>query len=63
VQSVYVVPELRNRGLGGALIARVLTEARDRRLERVTVHSADRAVPLYLRSGFADGRNWLEWTP
>ena len=32
-------------------------------LERVTVHSADRAVPLYLRSGFADGRNWLEWTP
>jgi GNAT superfamily N-acetyltransferase len=61
VQSVYVVPELRNRGVGAALLDAVLTEARDRELEHVTVHSSERAVPRYRRSGFQDGRHWLEW--
>jgi GNAT superfamily N-acetyltransferase len=63
IQSVYVVPELRNTGVGAALIDAVLTEARDRGLQFVTVHSSERAVPFYLRSGFADGQNWLHWTP
>jgi GNAT superfamily N-acetyltransferase len=60
IQSVYVVPELRNRGLGAALIDAVLQEAQDRELERVTVHSGDRALPFYLRSGFADDHRWLQ---
>jgi GNAT superfamily N-acetyltransferase len=63
VQSVYVVPELRNTGVGAALVGAVLGEARDRGLEHVTVHSSDRAVPFYLRSGFADGQRWFEWRP
>lgn len=61
VQSVYVVPELRDNGVGAALVGAVLKEARDRELEHVTVHSSDRAVPLYLRSGFEDGQRWLQW--
>ncbi|HEX2772186.1 MAG TPA: GNAT family N-acetyltransferase, partial [Micromonosporaceae bacterium] len=48
VQSVHVVPELRNSGAGAALIDAVLAEARDRELEHVTVHSSERAVPFYL---------------
>jgi GNAT superfamily N-acetyltransferase len=63
VQSVYVVPELRNSGVGALLIGAILDEARIRELELVTVHSADRAVPFYLRCGFKDGQNWLEWRP
>ena len=63
VQSVYVVPELRNSGVGAVLMAAVLDEARGRELELVTVHSAGRAVPFYLRCGFKDGQNWLEWRP
>jgi GNAT superfamily N-acetyltransferase len=63
VQSVYVVPEFRNGGAGAALIEAVLAEARNRELEHVTVHSSERAVPFYLRSGFADGQRWLEWRP
>lgn len=61
VQSVYVVPELRNSRVGAALLDAVLREARDRELEHVTVHSGDRAVPFYLRRGFKDGQRWLEW--
>jgi GNAT superfamily N-acetyltransferase len=63
VQSVYVVPELRNLGIGAALLRAILTEARDRNLEHVTVHANDRAVRFYLRAGFADGQHWLHWAP
>jgi GNAT superfamily N-acetyltransferase len=61
VQSVYVVPELRSSGVGGVLIDAVLGEARERGLEHVTVHSSERAVPFYLRSGFEDGQRWFQW--
>lgn len=60
VQSVYVVPELRDRGVGAALMAAVLAEARARELEFVTVHSSERAVTMYERAGFRAGQNWLE---
>lgn len=63
VQSVYVVPELRNAGVGQVLLDAVLTEARNRELEFVTVHSSDRAVPFYLRQGFRDAPTWLDWVP
>ncbi|ROT31483.1 GNAT family N-acetyltransferase [Micromonospora sp. HM5-17] len=63
VQSVYVVPELRDAGVGQALLDAVLAEARNRELEFVTVHSSDRAVPFYLRRGFRDTPTWLEWRP
>lgn len=52
VQCTYVVPEERDRGLGGELIEAVLAWARDLGLERVTVHSSDRAVSAYSRQGF-----------
>lgn len=52
VQCTYVVPEERGRGLGGALIEAILVWARDLGLERVTVHSSDRAVSAYARHGF-----------
>jgi GNAT superfamily N-acetyltransferase len=53
VQSVYVVPEARDGGLGGRLIDGVLRLAGELGLERVTVHSSSRAVPAYRRRGFA----------
>jgi GNAT superfamily N-acetyltransferase len=63
VQSVYVVPEARNAQVGTALLDTILTEARDRELTVVTVHSSERAVPFYVRAGFKEGQNWLEWRP
>jgi GNAT superfamily N-acetyltransferase len=52
VQCVYVVPNERGGGLGGLLVEAVLARARDLGLERVTVHSSDRAVTAYRRHGF-----------
>jgi len=61
VQTVYVVPRLRGRGIGTALLAAVRAEARERGLEHVTVHANARAEPLYRRSGFTPGEHWLAW--
>ncbi|MER5970011.1 GNAT family N-acetyltransferase [Streptomyces sp. NPDC002055] len=45
IQCVYVVPEERNGGLGGRLIDVVLALGRSLGLERITVHSSERAIP------------------
>lgn len=63
VQSVYVVPELRNSGVGAVLLEAVLAEARRLKLEHVAVHSTDRAVHLYQRVGFQHDQCWLRWKP
>lgn len=63
VQSVFVAPELRDRGIGAALLKAVLAEARALELEHVTVHSAGRAIPLYQRAGFQHHQHWLAWRP
>jgi len=63
IQSVMVREEYRNRGIGGALMAAILTEARTQGLLHVTVHSGRRAVDFYLRNGFSHHRQALFWEP
>lgn len=60
VQSVYVVPEERDRGLGGRLMRAVLSIARELGFERVTVHSSERAISMYARHGFAVSERFLQ---
>lgn len=52
VQSMYVVPAERHRGHGGRLIDAIMKTAHELGLERVTVHSSERAIPAYERHGF-----------
>ena len=59
VQSVHGRPDRRDRGVGAALMAAVLAEARRLGLEHVTVHSSVRAVPMYERAGFGHDPQWL----
>ena len=63
VQSVLVRRQHRGRGIGAALMAAILAEARSRELSHVTVHSGRRAVDFYLRSGFSHHRQLLLWEP
>jgi len=63
VQSVMVREEHRNQGVGAALMAAILAEARSRDLVHVTVHSGRRAVDFYLRNGFSHHRQLLLWEP
>jgi GNAT superfamily N-acetyltransferase len=63
IQSVMVREEYRNRGIGGALMAAIQTEARTRGLLHVTVHSGRGAVDFYVRNGFSHHRQLLLWEP
>lgn len=63
VQCVYVKPELRDHGLGAQLIEAVLGLARELGVERVSVHSSDRAVSAYTRHGFAVSPVLLQTKP
>jgi GNAT superfamily N-acetyltransferase len=53
VQSVFVLPALRDDGVGAALLAAVVATARDRGLQYLLVSPSERSVPFYRRNGFA----------
>ena len=60
VQSVYVRPETRGHGLGGALVDAVVAYARDLGLDYLAVHPSELSYPVYERAGFALTRSVLE---
>ena len=53
VQSVYVLDDLRNRGIGRALVEAVIEEARVQTVGYLIVHPSQRAYSLYERLGFS----------
>jgi GNAT superfamily N-acetyltransferase len=60
VSSVYVAPQLRNSGLGSALLQTCLAEADSRGLDAVFLWPSARSRPLYERHGFAVRDDLLE---
>jgi len=52
LQSCYVLPSHRQRGIGGALVQAVLATARERGAEHVTVHTSADSIGMYARNGF-----------
>ena len=53
IQSVFVAPEHRGRGVGSALIAHLTAIAEQLGLAFVGVHSSTEGIPLYRSAGFA----------
>lgn len=60
IQSVYVVPEARNRGLSRLLLGHVIAIGKERGYERLTVHSKSRSIPVYERLGFASSGRLMQ---
>jgi GNAT superfamily N-acetyltransferase len=52
LQSCFVLPELRGRGIGGRLVQAVLASAAERGAEHVTVHASPASTTMYERNGF-----------
>jgi GNAT superfamily N-acetyltransferase len=50
--NLFVRKELRNRGIGGALLTAVIAAARDRGYVRLVLSPSDREGPLFWRGGF-----------
>jgi GNAT superfamily N-acetyltransferase len=60
LQSVYVIPERRDRKIGTTLVDRLITDARAMGLDYLTVHPSARSYEFYRRMGFADADAALE---
>jgi GNAT superfamily N-acetyltransferase len=60
LQSVYVLPEWRGRGVGGLLIQAVIAAAGAADTEHLTVRSGRLSVPLHRRHGFGNAERSLE---
>jgi GNAT superfamily N-acetyltransferase len=54
VGNMFVREDLRNRGVGAALLAAIIGESDARGYARLVLSPTERAVPLYRRAGFAD---------
>jgi ribosomal protein S18 acetylase RimI-like enzyme len=54
VQSVYVVPHARRRGIARALMDLIVAHARAVPLIRLVLHPSDEARPLYRALGFTE---------
>ncbi len=63
IQSVYVGPALRGRGIGSQLVAALTSIARESDCEKVTVSSSSRALSLYKEHGFESHEKLLVWRP
>jgi GNAT superfamily N-acetyltransferase len=60
IQSVFVIPDARGRGIGSALVKAASEHALGAGALRVTVHSGRKAVPVYERLGFGSSRQLLQ---
>jgi GNAT superfamily N-acetyltransferase len=63
IQTVFVLPEQRGRGIGSALVHAAAEHAAQLGAIRVTVHSGRKAVPVYERLGFKSSRQLLQLPP
>lgn len=59
IQSVYVTPSERNRGIGHRLLADVVRQADELGLQHVTVHASPRSITAYERVGFTTGERFM----
>ena len=52
ISSLFVAPEAMRRGVGSALLARLMHEVSERRLTRVTTDASEFSRPLFEKFGF-----------
>lgn len=60
IQSVFVLPEYRGHGIGSALVEAAADHATRLGALYITVHSGQRAVPVYERLGFVSSPQLLQ---
>jgi GNAT superfamily N-acetyltransferase len=52
VSNMFVREDLRNRGIGSALLDAIITAADDRGYARLVLSPSERSIPFYRRAGF-----------
>jgi N-acetylglutamate synthase-like GNAT family acetyltransferase len=60
LQSVYVVPSQRSRGVGEGLVRRIIEDAKESELDYLMVHPSALSFSFYRRLGFTESQKLLE---
>ncbi len=55
IMNMYTKPEWRRKGIGSAILEKLLIEARNRGIEAVKLHATPMGRPLYEKFGFKMG--------
>ncbi len=63
IQSVFVLPEYRGKGIGARMLVVIAELTASLGLARVTVHASTRAIPFYQRAGYDVTPKLLARTP
>lgn len=62
LMGMYTAVDWRGKGLGRAMLRKILAFAKAQRVGRVWLHSEPRAMSLYHRSGFRPNDSYMELT-
>jgi len=60
LSTVRTVPEYRNKGVGSALMNKVISWSKEEKLEELFVCPSERSVPFYERAGFKGDNDVME---
>lgn len=61
LMSVYTLPAYRRLGAAEALVRTAISYARERGINRLSLHASDQGRPLYERLGFSPTGHELRW--
>lgn len=60
LMNIYTKPEFRGRGVGPAIVRRLVDEARTRGAEKIYLETTERARGMYTRLGFEPMKGFLQ---
>jgi len=59
ITSMYVNPEYRNKGIGTAILTKILEKAEDKGYKIIMLNASDMGRPMYEKMGFTDIQNGM----
>ena len=55
IMNMYTKPKWRKKGIGSAILEKLIDEARNRGIEAIKLHATPKGRPLYEKFGFKMG--------
>lgn len=61
ISNVYTIPNYRCQGIASKLIMAGIHDVETQGVRKILLHSSDMAKSIYLKLGFTEGKNYLEF--
>ncbi len=60
ITNMYTLPAYRGRGIASLLLDELVSEAKERKVEKLWLGASEMGRPVYLKYGFKETNEWLE---